>query len=96
MVVTQGICSKRKVEVEEYVGWKDGWFLFKNQRLEDIMRDLSRWYDVKVVFQQQNIKEIEFTGNLKKYDRVEVILELLRTTDEVNYKITENTIILYR
>lgn len=96
VVVTQGICSKRKVEVEEYVGWKDGWFLFKNQRLEDIMRDLSRWYDVKVVFQQQNIKEIEFTGNLKKYDRMEVILELLRTTDEVNYKITENTIILYR
>lgn len=91
-----GSVNKQVVDVEEFVGWKDGVFVFKNQRLEDIMKDLARWYDVKVFYQQPGLKNIEFTGNLKRYDEVNVFMELLRSTNELNYSIDGNTIILYQ
>lgn len=94
--LADGSVNKQVVDVEEFVGWKDGVFVFKNQRLEDIMKDLARWYDVKVFYQQPALKDIEFTGNLKRYDEVNVFMELLRSTNELNYSIDGNTIILYQ
>lgn len=96
IALADGSVNKLVVEVEEFVGWKDGVFVFKNQRLEDIMNDLARWYDVKVIYQQPGLKDIEFTGNLKRYEEVNVFMELLRSTNELNYSIDGNTIILYQ
>lgn len=95
VVLKDGQVRKQAVEVEEFVGWKDNLFVFRNQRLEDIMRVLGRWYDVQVFYQQPYLKDIEFTGNLKRYDHVNVFMELLKSTNELNYSIQGNTIILY-
>lgn len=95
VVLKDGRMTRQAVEVEEFVGWKDNLFVFRNQRLEDIMRELTRWYNIKVFYQQPYLKDIEFTGNLKRYDNVNVFMELLKSTNELNYSIQGNTIILY-
>lgn len=89
-----GKLEKRTVNTEEYVGWKNGLYVFSHQRLESIMQTLSRWYDVKVFFQNPGLKEMEFTGNLKRYDRVDVFLKALQRTGELEYKINGNAIVL--
>lgn len=89
-----GKLEKRTVNTEEYVGWKNGLYVFRHQRLESIMQTLSRWYDVKVFFQNPGLKEMEFTGNLKRYDRVDVFLKALQRTGELEYKINGNAIVL--
>lgn len=97
MVVTEdGGLEKRKVNVLEYVGWKEGLYLFKDHRLEDIMNDLCRWYNVSVFYQNANLRNLAFTGNLKRYDNINIFMEVLRRTGDVKYQIKGNTIILFQ
>ena len=42
-IATIDIVDKRSVQVEEYVGWKDGWYIFHEQRLEEVMNTLAYW-----------------------------------------------------
>lgn len=41
----------RNVQVEDAVAWKNGFFAFRNDDLETVVRKLSRWYDIKVRYQ---------------------------------------------
>lgn len=64
-----GELISRKVEVEEYVGWKDGVFVFRDKPLEEIMETLSRWYGSEVVFRNEEMKQLKYTGSLERYVR---------------------------
>ena len=78
--------SQRRVDPEQYVAWKHGWFHFQNEPLESIMQTLARWYDVKVQFQSDAAKKITFTGKVKRYEDLQEILNLLEKTNEVTFK----------
>lgn len=90
------MCGKRQVEVEEYIGWREGVYVFREQRLETIMTDLARWYNVSVFYQHPDIKEVRFTGNLRRYETINTFMEILSRTGDVKYNINGNTIILYQ
>ena len=94
-VTNAGIMAKRAVDVDEFVGWRKGIYVFKKQPLEDIMRDLSRWYGVSVFFQNEGLKQVSFTGNLKRYDNINEFLDVLQRTGDVKYRINNNTVIIY-
>lgn len=95
VATANGEVSKREVRVEEYVGWKDGWYIFREQRLEDVMTTLNRWYGTNVFYQNPRVKDIRFTGNLKRYESIKTFLEVLAASEDVHYKLNGETIILY-
>lgn len=96
VVGVSGTLEKRNVDVEEFVGWKDGLFVFKNKSLNAIMDVLERWYGVKTVFQDDSLRELEYTGNLERYESINTFLQLLERLKDIHYKIEGNTIILYK
>lgn len=96
VVMNGGCVEKRQVEVEEYIGWREGVYVFREQRLETIMTDLARWYNVSVFYQHPEIKEVRFTGNLRRYETINTFMEILSRTGDVKYNINGNTIILYQ
>lgn len=83
--------TKRKVDFYQYVAWKEGRFVFDDQKLEDIMKTLSKWYDVEVVFTGKN-KDIRFTGNLPRYSDFDDILKKIGKTNEIKYTIENKKI----
>ncbi|WP_289042408.1 FecR family protein [uncultured Zobellia sp.] len=80
------------VDVYNEISWKDGLFSFKNQSLEDIMKVLSRWYNVDVAFENKSIKKLTFNGIFRKNLKLDQILKIIQNTNEVNYEIKEKTI----
>ena len=78
-----------------YTAWKDGVFIFNNENMESIMRKLSRWYNVKINFDNETTKDIIFYGKVKRYENINTILNLIKKTEEVTYS-TENNQILIR
>ena len=94
IVDISGTLEKRNVDVEEFVGWKDGMFIFKDKPLAEIMKILERWYGVNVIFQDERLKELEYTGSLARYDSINTFLQLLEKLKEIRYEIKKNTIIL--
>lgn len=85
----------KKVDVENYIAWKDGLFYFKDKRLADIMVSLNNWYDIKVEYITDDVKDIKFTGYFKtKEESVVPIIKMLRNTDKVNIAYSNNTMFI--
>jgi len=83
------------VEVYNEISWKDGIFSFKGKPLEEIMKVISRWYDVDVVFENEQLSTMTFKGVLSKDQRIEDILSAIKSASVINdYEIKENTVIL--
>lgn len=96
VVHISGVLEKRTVDVEEYVGWKDGLFVFKNRTLGAIMDILGRWYGVEAVFQDDSLRDLEYTGSLERYDNINTFLQLLERLKDVHYDIKGHTVILFK
>lgn len=64
----------RSVDTKLYTSWKDGYYKFEQMTLEEIMETLSLWYDLNVFYVNAEVKSLEFTGRLRRYDRVEGLL----------------------
>ncbi|MGL5682895.1 MAG: FecR family protein [Marinifilaceae bacterium] len=92
----EGSVVKREVNIDEYIGWKESVYVFRDKRLEDIVKDLSRWYDISVFFQYSDMRDICFTGSVKRYATIDQFLEALKRTENLEYKKEGNVIQFYR
>lgn len=72
--------------------WRKGEFSFKRKSLKDIMKVLSRWYDMDVVFNSPELEKLEFTGVLGKELSIEEIMIIIRQTYPINYEINRKTL----
>lgn len=88
------VISKRTVDPSQYIAWKDGRFVFQDENLSDIMKTLSKWYDIDVFFTNEKARQIRFTGNLQRNLGFEEILKKIEKTNEIEFKIKGNQIII--
>lgn len=80
----------RKISDNVLSAWRDGKFVIRDQRLEDIFAELSRWYGVEFRFENDKLRNYRFTGNIKKTTTAQHVLKMLKTTTDFNYRIIEN------
>lgn len=86
----------REVNVAEYIAWKNGEYVFNHQTLENLMKIVERNYDVTVFFTSEECKSLRFSGDLKKYDKVEKFLQFIETGGDVRFVIKDRTITVYK
>ncbi|MGQ1910598.1 FecR family protein [Marinifilum sp. RC60d5] len=89
-----GSTSKQKVDVYPYIAWKDGNFIFRNERLEDIMQRLERWYQIKVFFADHESKEQLLVGDMKRYDSIDKLLYFIQKGTNVQFDVTGDVIVV--
>ena len=82
------------VDVKSEISWKTGVFRFKGKPLKDIMKVLSRWYDVDVVFENKELELRKFKGVVEKEQSIEEILSIMKSTTINNYEIKNKVIFL--
>ena len=75
-----------KVDVEEAIAWKNGYFVFPNENIESIMRKVSRWYNIEVVY-QGNLSNKDFVGTISRDKKISEILKMLELTGAVHFRI---------
>ena len=78
------------VDTEAAISWKDGLFVFNDEDIHSIMRKISRWYGVEVVF-QNDINE-NFGGVISKFENVSQVLKILEVTETIHFKIEKRRI----
>lgn len=82
--VGNGDLEVAKVDVEHFVAWKEGYFVFRNERLEDVMRTLARWYKVEYHFMDEASKDVRIGARFGRYNDMTPIIEMLRETELVD------------
>lgn len=75
-----------KVNLNKAIAWKNGKFIFDNESIEDIMQELSRWYDVEISYQGDVSNRI-FTGSMSRKMGLAAILAKISYTEAVHFKI---------
>jgi transmembrane sensor len=79
-------------DVEEAVAWKEGLFEFKDAPIEEIMRQVARWYNVEVKYEGK--PGYHFNASIKRNVPVSKVFHLLELTDQVHFTIDKTTIIV--
>ncbi|WP_171017269.1 FecR family protein [Maribacter sp. ACAM166] len=82
------------VDGSQEISWVKGVFTFNEKSLVEIMKILSRWYDVEVIFESAELKNYVFTGVLERTDSFLGIIKLIEATseNEVTFEVNNKTI----
>jgi len=79
------IVLNKDIDTEQAVAWKNGYFMFANESVESIMRKISRWYDVTIVY-QDNLQDKALWGTVSRFKNVSEVLKRLALTGVVRFK----------
>ena len=93
----QAMVDKEGIEVKEvetilYTAWKDGYFIYREASLDDIMQELSRWYDFTYFYQNSRVADLSLTAKLRKFDHVEDVFGILKMTGQVDFVVKGKTV----
>ena len=76
------------VDIEQITAWKNGFFNFgENVDLGEMMRQLERWYDIEVVY-ENGVPEKSFLGEIPRHLPLKDVLDILQRT-EVSFRLEE-------
>lgn len=80
-------------DVDAVIAWKNGRFIFRGDNIQAVMRQLARWYDADISF-DENVTREEFVGviNRSRYDDIFDILAMLEKTGTVSFDVKGNQI----
>jgi transmembrane sensor len=82
----------KDVDVDKVIAWKNGWFEFDKTDLQAILRQISRWYDVDVVY-EKNVTQEKFGGRISRNLPLSNLLELLKSNG-VQFKLDGKKLIV--
>jgi len=81
--------------MKEAVAWKNGYFLFNDEKLESIMIKVARWYDIEVVYEGK-LEEQSFLGQVERTKKISSVLNLLELSGNgnVHFKISGRRVVV--
>jgi hypothetical protein len=75
-----GITLNKKVDIQQVMAWKNGFFSFNSTDIYSIMRQVGRWYNVEVIF-EGNFPKDNFSGMISRDAPISAILKALEMND---------------
>lgn len=82
------------VDPQVSLGWIHGRFVFENETLEEILKQLGRWYDVKIFFRDPQVAGYRFTGNVGRFDQISTLLRMIEKAYDISFTINDDTVIV--
>ncbi|MBK1442320.1 DUF4974 domain-containing protein [Parapedobacter sp. ISTM3] len=78
--------------IEKAIAWKQGDFYFKSDNIDEIMAQLSRWYDVEVKYQGTYPTNKGYSGAIRRNVNISEVLEMLSYVSGAAFTIAGNTV----
>ncbi|WP_053990645.1 FecR family protein [Mangrovimonas sp. TPBH4] len=87
----KSIVTKADADIKKYFLWKDGLIVFKNDNLGYILNRLSKYYNVDIQIDDEELKSQKFSGYLDLKDSVGQVLELIKQSTDFEYDTKNGT-----
>lgn len=87
-LLTNGNINVQKADLETALAWKEGEIFFKDATIQEVLRQVSRWYNVEIKYQGVPTKEI-FNGGIKRSSNLSTVLRVLELSN-VKFSLTKN------
>lgn len=83
----------KNANIEYNTAWKEGYLLFDNSPMDEVIKKMERWYGVKFTIKDTSILNYRFTANFKS-ESITQVLEILRLSSNIRYNIDDTRITL--
>ena len=84
-----------KCDPEHYIAWKNGNFSFRNASLTEILKRVSRYYDVTVI-REQVFEEEYYTGDVSSDVSLESLLAVIESSTSVSFKVERKIVYVHK
>lgn len=82
------------VDTELYTAWRMGRYIFMNEKVEDILKQLTRWYDIEVFYRNEEAKSVMISGDVRRYDNINILLEAMEISGGVHFELNGKTLVV--
>ena len=76
------------------MSWRDGYYYFEREKLDDILTKLQKWYDFQVFYENPKAKYYEFRMRADRNLEFEKIVKRLEKTGRIKIDVVENSIVI--
>ena len=83
--------TNKKADVGLFVSWKDNMLRFQNNPFPDVVKKMERWYDVKIILDEQLKFTQRYTMTIKT-ESLREMLDLMLMTTPMKYEIKEDLV----
>ena len=80
-----------QANIEKETAWQHGYFYFEHDQIQDIMEQLSRWYDIQVIYKGP-ISKKKFGGSMSRSVSLAEALELIKRGAGLEFEIDRKTV----
>jgi len=81
------------VDPLEVVSWKENLFVFNNEEISEVMKKVSRWYDVEVIY-HDGMAGKRVGGSIPRFERIEELMDALMATGLLRYKMEGGIVVI--
>jgi ferric-dicitrate binding protein FerR (iron transport regulator) len=85
----------QKVNPQKYLSWRDGYLTLNSEKLNDILRKLSRYYNIEMVITDERLKNETFSGYLDLKNSPEEVLSVINETTSLSYTTDHEKIFIH-
>lgn len=93
-IIGQSGLEKNKVDVSDYIDWKNGEFLFRNETAKEVLHRIARWYDIDIEYNIDMPSGEIFSGSISRYSHLQTVLDILQEAGDLTFEIKERTVIV--
>ena len=79
--------SVREVDTDVFVSWREGFFQFDNNTVEEVFTILQRWYNIQVFYANVEVRQELFTGKLPRFDNPQIIIDLIERVSDLKIEV---------
>ncbi|WP_270593853.1 MULTISPECIES: FecR family protein [Butyricimonas] len=79
--------SVREVDTDVFVSWREGFFQFDNNTVEEVFTILQRWYNIQVFYANVEVRQELFTGKLPRFDNLQIIIDLIERVSDLKIEV---------
>src|SRR5690606_21750955 len=90
-ILYKGQITKKVVDPEEFISWKDGYFNFVDADIYQVMDEFKRWYDIEVNYEIEQSNDL-FNGRIPKHVNLGQALNILKLAG-VSFELNEHKIL---
>lgn len=77
----------KEVETYLHTSWINSQFAFEKESLENILKILSRWYNLEIVYENNSAKNQKYTLDVKRHESIGTILNAFEATNNVKFSV---------
>lgn len=85
---------KNKVDVNDYIDWKNGEFVFRDETTKEVLNRIARWYDIDIEYSGYLPSDEIFSGSISRYSNLQTVLDIMQEAGDLAFEIKNRTVIV--